>query len=189
MLSSDHLAFWGQLSEIWFKIYQTVGDNVTRLRFCEGINRFSLELINAPWDFSIEVNKSLPGNSDQSQPRGTSSHWKGRCTLVVSLFPLLTRLKQHASPQRFAPLALSTQATIPIFPPSLPFQLFYIFNCLVETRHWRCSVTSHRGRTGSPIIFNCFNSLGSLSGVPDYFDRNKISSGGDLSHYSSASLY
>ena len=77
MLSSDHLAFWGQLSEIWFKIYQTVGDNVTRLRFCEGINRFSLQLINAPWDFSIEVNKSLPGNSDQSQPRGTSSQWKG----------------------------------------------------------------------------------------------------------------
>ena len=29
----------------------------------------------------------------------------------------------------------------------------------------------------------------SLSGVPDYFDRNKISSGGDLSHYSSGSLY
>ena len=28
-----------------------------------------------------------------------------------------------------------------------------------------------------------------LSGVPDYLDRNKISSGGDLSHYSSASLY
>ena len=28
-----------------------------------------------------------------------------------------------------------------------------------------------------------------LSGVPDYFDRNKISSGGDLSHYSSTSLY
>ena len=25
-----------------------------------------------------------------------------------------------------------------------------------------------------------------LSGVPDYFGRNKISSGGDLSHYSSA---
>ena len=24
---------------------------------------------------------------------------------------------------------------------------------------------------------------------PDYFGRNKISSGGDLSHYSSASLY
>ena len=31
--------------------------------------------------------------------------------------------------------------------------------------------------------------LNSLSGVPDYFGRNKISSGGDLSHYSSASLY
>ena len=29
----------------------------------------------------------------------------------------------------------------------------------------------------------------SLSGVPDYFGRNKISSGSDLSHYSSASLY
>ena len=28
-----------------------------------------------------------------------------------------------------------------------------------------------------------------LSGVPDYFYRNKILSGGDLSHYSSASLY
>ena len=31
--------------------------------------------------------------------------------------------------------------------------------------------------------------LSSLSGEPDYFGRNKISSGGDLSHYSSASLY
>ena len=29
----------------------------------------------------------------------------------------------------------------------------------------------------------------SLSGVPDYFGRKWISSGGDLSHYSSASLY
>ena len=29
----------------------------------------------------------------------------------------------------------------------------------------------------------------SLSGEPDYFGRNEISSGGDLSHYSSASLY
>ena len=28
-----------------------------------------------------------------------------------------------------------------------------------------------------------------LSGEPDYFGRNKISSGSDLSHYSSASLY
>ena len=31
--------------------------------------------------------------------------------------------------------------------------------------------------------------LSLLSGVPDYFGRNKISGGGDLSHYSSASLY
>ena len=28
-----------------------------------------------------------------------------------------------------------------------------------------------------------------LSGEPDYFGRNKISSGGDLSHYTSASLF
>ena len=28
-----------------------------------------------------------------------------------------------------------------------------------------------------------------LSGEPDYFGRNNISSGGDLSYYSSASLY
>ena len=34
-----------------------------------------------------------------------------------------------------------------------------------------------------------FNANAFLSGVPDYFGRNKISSGGDLSHYSSASLY
>ena len=34
------------------------------------------------------------------------------------------------------------------------------------------------------LILNTF-----LSGVPDYFGPNKISSGGDLSHYSSASLY
>ena len=42
------------------------------------------------------------------------------------------------------------------------------------------------GELISPIIL-CGMQL--LSGVPDYFDRNKISSGGDLSHYSSASLY
>ena len=42
------------------------------------------------------------------------------------------------------------------------------------------------------ISFTCvfYISLScSLSGEPDYFGRNKISSGGDLSHYSSASLY
>ena len=76
----------------------------------------------------MEVNKSLPGNSDQSQPAEPVANGRvAALCLVVSLFPLLTRLKQHASPQRSAPLALSTQATIPISPPSLPFQLFYIF--------------------------------------------------------------
>ena len=39
----------------------------------------------------------------------------------------------------------------------------------------------------NPLVGGCNGML--LSGVPDYFDRNKISSGGDLSHYSSASLY
>ena len=38
----------------------------------------------------------------------------------------------------------------------------------------------------APVGALCFTSL---SGVPDYFGRNKISSGGDLSHYSRASLY
>ena len=40
---------------------------------------------------------------------------------------------------------------------------------------------------GYTIMLRRVRSL--LSGVPDYFYRNKISSGGDLSHYSSASLY
>ena len=39
-------------------------------------------------------------------------------------------------------------------------------------------------KTFAQLIVSCF-----LFGVPDYFYRNKISSGGDLSHYSSASLY
>ena len=43
-------------------------------------------------------------------------------------------------------------------------------------------------------LVNCLvdstdNASFSLSGEPDYFGRNEISSGGDLSHYSSASLY
>ena len=40
---------------------------------------------------------------------------------------------------------------------------------------------------GTIQLLRALNML--LSGVPDYFGRNKISSGGDLSHYSSASLY
>ena len=36
------------------------------------------------------------------------------------------------------------------------------------------------------LVLDAFNTnivIGSLSGVPDFFDRNKILSGGDLSHY------
>ena len=40
-----------------------------------------------------------------------------------------------------------------------------------------------------PELFMKSPPIGLLSGEPDYFGRNKISSGGDLSHYSSASLY
>ena len=40
-----------------------------------------------------------------------------------------------------------------------------------------------------PTRQSCMSEQALLSGVPDYFGRNKISSGGDLSHYSSASLY
>ena len=39
------------------------------------------------------------------------------------------------------------------------------------------------------FIFQFWITSTLLSGEPDYFGRNKISSGGDLSHYSSASLY
>ena len=106
----------------------TVVDNVTRLRFCEGINCFSLELINAPWEYPSKLTSRSQGILTNHSPAEPVANVRvaAHC-LVVSLFPLLTRLKQHASPQRSAPLALSTQATIPIFPPSLPFQLFYIF--------------------------------------------------------------
>ena len=39
------------------------------------------------------------------------------------------------------------------------------------------------------IVNKSYVNRTSLSGEPDYFGRNEISSGGDLSHYSSASLY
>ena len=39
------------------------------------------------------------------------------------------------------------------------------------------------------VQFSDVMNVNLLSGVPDYFGGNKISSGGDLSHYSSASLY
>ena len=41
----------------------------------------------------------------------------------------------------------------------------------------------------SQILKTILGLHASLSGEPDYFGRNKISSGCDLSHYSSASLY
>ena len=45
-------------------------------------------------------------------------------------------------------------------------------------------------RTGDNLVrCRIITPIDLLSGVPDYFGRNKISSGGDLSHYSSASLY
>ena len=46
--------------------------------------------------------------------------------------------------------------------------------------------------SGCIYVFMCHHDNGLhvlLSGEPDYFGRKKISSGGDLSHYSSASLY
>ena len=51
------------------------------------------------------------------------------------------------------------------------------------------SVLSHQGNNATVDQFSEKYVTLLLSGVPDYFYRNKISSGGDLSHYSSASLY
>ena len=47
----------------------------------------------------------------------------------------------------------------------------------------------YKGKENGISSIFCQWLFASLSGVPDYFDRNKISSGGDLSHDSSASLY
>ena len=49
---------------------------------------------------------------------------------------------------------------------------------------WKNTLT----REGGFLAFSN-EERGLLSGEPDYFGRKKISSGGDLSHYSSASLY
>ena len=49
--------------------------------------------------------------------------------------------------------------------------------------HWLCKIRAES------IEFIKVGPTNLLSGEPDYFGRNKISSGGDLSHYSSASLY
>ena len=45
------------------------------------------------------------------------------------------------------------------------------------------------GKEFSKILLDLPDLFCLLSGVPDYFGRNEISSGGDLSDYSSASLY
>ena len=68
-------------------------------------------------------------------------------------------------------------------------------NLIAENRHKYTGGSHASGNIalmGISICNNCKMSLVfelSLSGEPDYFGRNKISSGGDLSHYSSASLY
>ena len=54
---------------------------------------------------------------------------------------------------------------------------------------WKDRLQSIGHYVSSQWGYNSRCLLLSLSGVPDYFGRNKISSGGDLSHYSSASLY
>ena len=57
---------------------------------------------------------------------------------------------------------------------------------------WRYMPTkSDAGLSGTwpDVLDKPSKPLESLSGEPDYFGRKKISSGGDLSHYSSASLY
>ena len=74
------------------------------------------------------------------------------------------------------PIVKSWGCGIPKKPPtSLP----YIYGCSGKNQEKYLQVR----RTSYLLV------LQSLSGEPDYFGRNKISSGGDLSHYSSASLY
>ena len=57
-------------------------------------------------------------------------------------------------------------------------------------RDWN-AIKKKAGIFHDKVLTHSFNThkYSLLSGVPDYFGRNKISSGGDLSHYSSASLY
>ena len=62
---------------------------------------------------------------------------------------------------------------------SFCFSLFSTYKIQVSL-HLCVFISYHAAITGGLVL---------LSGEPDYFGRNKISSGGDLSHYSSASLY
>ena len=65
----------------------------------------------------------------------------------------------------------------------------------LKNRFTFCGVNTNFGQQWAPPAYYHLTPIVSkgkhwlLSGVPDYFGRNKISSGADLSHYSSASLY
>ena len=66
---------------------------------------------------------------------------------------------------------------------------FFIYvHCWLATYHLAFSAVLINHQSIA-IVQHSTVEIHSLSGVPDYFGRNKISSGGDLSHYSSASLY
>ena len=73
--------------------------------------------------------------------------------------------------------------------------ILYIHNAskdsLMETlTHHKLKCSGEREKGIFKDTYSLFIIWGKLlSGEPDYFGRNKISSGGDLSHYSSASLY
>ena len=60
---------------------------------------------------------------------------------------------------------------------------------LVDTQKFCAQQCGNNENRRETMIPQTVTAIVLLSGVPDYFDRNKISSGGDLSHYSSASLY
>ena len=72
--------------------------------------------------------------------------------------------------------------------PYLTFDVISVRYKDKERHWWRHNGDSDHRPLSLPLRYDLV-SLCLLSGVPDYFDRNKISSGGDLSHYSSASLY
>ena len=79
------------------------------------------------------------------------------------------------------------QPTVPPVTTKLALWQLYVFSVVA---HKLCDITCY----WHYVIYLWFYQSTSgnytwLSGEPDYFGRNEISSGGDLSHYSSASLY
>ena len=74
------------------------------------------------------------------------------------------------------------------FAGNLTFFLSIACSAWQERKHQPVTGEFH-SQSASNICRKRVYVMASLSGVPDYFGRNKISSGGDLSHYSSASLY